>query len=62
MDRDEKSPKTADEQEYPEQERMVTPEEEAGMELQELDNPPQAEGPRDTENDDARGSDGRRRD
>ena len=47
MDRDEKSPRTADEQEYPEQERLVTPQEEAGMDLQELENPPQAEGPRD---------------
>ena len=31
----------------PEPERMVTPQEEAGMDLAELENPPQAEGPRD---------------
>lgn len=32
----------------PEPERMITPEEEAGMDLAELENPPQAEGPRDS--------------
>lgn len=31
----------------PEPERMVTPEEEAGQDIAELENPPQAEGPRD---------------
>lgn len=45
----EKSPKTAAEQESPEQERMVTPQEEAGMDLQQLDQPPQAEGQRELE-------------
>ncbi len=42
----EKSPKTAEEQDAPQQERMVTPQEEAGMDVAELENPPQAEGPR----------------
>jgi hypothetical protein len=42
----EKSPRTAEEQEQPEPERLVTPEEEAGMDLQSLDHPPQAEGGR----------------
>ena len=41
-----KSPLTAEEQESPQQERMVTPQEEAGQDLAELDDPPQAEGPR----------------
>jgi hypothetical protein len=43
----EKSPKTAEEQDSPQPERMVTPQEEAGQSIQELENPPQAEGPRD---------------
>lgn len=43
----EKSPKTAEEQDSPQPERMVTPQEEAGQSIQELKNPPQAEGPRD---------------
>lgn len=38
-----------DEDEAPEPERMITPDEEAGMDLAELDDPPQAEGPRDPE-------------
>lgn len=42
-----KSPMTADEQDSPQQERMVTPQEEAGQDIAELDDPPQAEGPRD---------------
>ena len=41
-----RSPRESDEQDYPEPERMVTPEEEAGMDLAELEEPPQAEGPR----------------
>ena len=44
-----KSPLTADEQESPEPERLVNPQEEAGMDLQQLDDPPQAEGDRDLE-------------
>lgn len=42
----EKSPRTAAEQSSPEPERLTTPQEEAGMDLKQLDNPPQAEGPR----------------
>ncbi|HET7275840.1 MAG TPA: hypothetical protein VFI91_11800 [Longimicrobiaceae bacterium] len=42
-----KSPIPAKDQESPEPERMVTPEEEAGMDLAELEDPPQAEGTRD---------------
>lgn len=42
----EKSPKHVGEQDQPEPERLITPEEEAGMALEELENPPQAEGPR----------------
>ena len=41
-----KSPHSAEEQESPQPERLVTPQEEAGQDLKELDNPPQAEGPR----------------
>jgi hypothetical protein len=41
-----KSPIHTDDQEWPEQERMVTPAEEAGQDLEELENPPQAEGSR----------------
>jgi hypothetical protein len=40
------SPKTAEEQTSPQPERMVTPQEKAGEDLEELENPPQAEGPR----------------
>lgn len=43
----EKSPKTAEEQDSPQPERMITPQEEAGMDIAELDDPPQAEGSRD---------------
>lgn len=42
-----KSPLSADEQESPQPERLVTPQEEAGQDVAELDDPPQAEGPRD---------------
>ena len=41
-----KSPKTADEQDAPQPERMVTPQEEAGQDIAELEDPPQAEGGR----------------
>ena len=47
MTQHDKSPKTAAEQESPQPERMVTPQEEAGQDLAELDDPPQAEGDRD---------------
>jgi hypothetical protein len=50
MPNDRKSPRTAEEQSSPEPERMVTPDEEAGMDLAELEEPPQAEGPRDLAN------------
>lgn len=49
----EKSPKSAEEQDTPEPERPVTPDEEAGMDIAEMDDPPQAEGSReDVEDDD----------
>ncbi|MBW3630830.1 MAG: hypothetical protein KY464_16250 [Gemmatimonadetes bacterium] len=51
MEKHEKSPQTAAEQDAPQQERMVTPEEEAGMDLQKLKQPPQAEGQREVEDD-----------
>lgn len=41
------SPKRTGEQASPQPERLVTPQEEAGQELEELENPPQAEGPKD---------------
>ena len=41
-----KSPIHSDDQDWPEQERLVTPEEEAGQDLAELADPPQAEGSR----------------
>ncbi len=47
------SPRHVDDQETPEPERLVTPEEEAGMDLAELEDPPQAEGPRLTEQEEA---------
>lgn len=40
------SPRKANEQNSPEPERMITPDEEAGMDLAQLEQPPQAEGPR----------------
>jgi len=42
----EKSPKKAAEQDYPEPERPITPDEELGVDIEELEHPPQAEGPR----------------
>jgi hypothetical protein len=41
-----KSPRTADEQDQPEPERPTTPQEDAGMDLQQMEQPPQAEGQR----------------
>ncbi|HET8656769.1 MAG TPA: hypothetical protein VFL93_14700 [Longimicrobiaceae bacterium] len=41
-----KSPIPSRDQDYPEEERMTTPEELAGQELEELEDPPQAEGSR----------------
>jgi hypothetical protein len=46
MSEHKKSPIHSDDQEWPEQERMVTPAEEAGEDLAELEDPPQAEGSR----------------
>ena len=43
---EEKSPRTAEEQDAPQPERMTTPAEEAEMDIAELEEPPQAEGPR----------------
>jgi hypothetical protein len=40
------TPTRADEQEYPEPERLTTPDEEAGQDIAELAEPPQAEGRR----------------
>ena len=51
MERHQKSPKSVDEQDSPEPERLVTPQEEAGMDLQDLKQPPQAEGQREVEDD-----------
>ena len=41
--------RTARESNASEPERMITPEEEAGIDLAQLEDPPQAEGPRDSE-------------
>ena len=49
-----------DEDEAPEPERMITPEEEAGMDLAALDDPPQAEGKRDPEYQELDGGNGSR--
>lgn len=53
MSNQHKSPQPASEQDAPEPERLITPEEEAGMDLAELEDPPQAEGTRDPEDDEA---------
>ena len=55
MNEHRKSPLTAEEQDYPEPERLVTPEEEAGQDIAELEDPPQAEGPRDPEDEEEEG-------
>ena len=55
MSEHQKSPKSAEEQSSPEPERMVTPQESAGQDLAELEDPPQAEGPRDRVEDDEQG-------
>jgi hypothetical protein len=46
-DRPIRSPLTSEEQEYPVPERPTNTQEEAGESLQEMDDPPQAEGDRD---------------
>lgn len=43
----EKSPKSAAEQKGPQPVRPTTPDEEADMDIAQMENPPQAEGPRD---------------
>lgn len=45
------SPIRSDDQEYPAPERPTTPEEDAGQSIQELDDPPQAEGDRESAED-----------
>lgn len=40
------SPRRSDDQDAPEPERTITPEELAGQAIQDLEEPPQAEGPR----------------
>lgn len=47
MQHKEKNPRPTDEQDSPEQERLVTPQEEAEQEIANLEDPPQAEGDRD---------------
>lgn len=42
-----KTPKSVEEQDSPEPERLVTPAEVAGQDIANLDDPPQAEGDRD---------------
>ena len=49
MEQHQKSPLTADEQDSPQPERPTTPEEDAGMDLAQMDQPPQAEGQREVE-------------
>ena len=49
MNEHRKSPIHTEDQEFPEPERLVTPEEEAGQDIAELDDPPQAEGERERE-------------
>lgn len=58
MNDHEKSPKSVEEQDAPEPERPTTPDEEAGMDLAEMEDPPQAEGPR-RETDGVSGDEGR---
>ena len=55
MREESRSPRDVDQQSAPEPERMITPEEEAGMDLAELEEPPQAEGRRDEEDGGRRG-------
>lgn len=52
MKHHDKSPKSAEEQDTPEPERPVTPDEEAGMDIAEMQDPPQAEGSREEAADD----------
>lgn len=58
MSEHKKSPIRSADQEWPEQERMTTPDEEAGEDLAEMENPPQAEGSRETVEEDLKGKEG----
>lgn len=50
-DPDKRTPHRAVEQSAPEQERLTTPDEDANEDIAQLENPPQAEGPREKNND-----------
>lgn len=50
-DADRRTPHRAAEQDAPEQERLTTPAEEQDQDISQLENPPQAEGPRERNND-----------
>ena len=47
---DERTPRRAVEQSSPQPERLTTPQEDAGEDIGQLENPPQAEGPRERNN------------
>ena len=49
-DADKRTPRRAAEQTSPEPERLTTPQEDAGQDISQLENPPQAEGPREKNN------------
>jgi len=50
-DPDKRTPRHAAEQDGPEPERLTTPQEDAEQDVAHLENPPQAEGPRERNND-----------
>ncbi|HEX2167028.1 MAG TPA: hypothetical protein VHG09_07275 [Longimicrobiales bacterium] len=50
-DPEKRTPHRAIEQDAPEQERPTTPDEESNEDIAQLENPPQAEGPRERNND-----------
>lgn len=54
MEKDDRNPKPSREQDQPAPERPTTLEEDAGMDLQSLKNPPQAEGQRENADDDSK--------
>lgn len=49
-DPDQRAPHRAVEQDAPEQERKVTPDEKSDQDIAQLENPPQSEGPRERSN------------
>ena len=55
MNQHQKSPRPSKDQDYPEPERLITPEEEAGQDIAELEHPPQAEGEREPEEGEEKG-------